>query len=139
MNIVKRCIIRCCLATAVTAFALDASVNTETILGQGPCGSCGHCTGPNYIYYACDLAQGPCSSNTCEIEYLPPGYYFSLYSGCDYTCVDAYACALSSYTGPTTGYPGTCGSDCSCTVDMGNGFEDHVSGAPVCTEPNPCS
>jgi len=96
-------------------------------------GECGHCTGNNYIYYACDTNHGPpCSgADYCLWEALPPGIYHG--GTCINTYVDAFHCNNDPWwVGVTTSRHGLCQTDCSCIL-YGEPFEDHGGGTMCIT------
>ena len=94
---------------------------------------CGYCYGSNWLYYACDWNNPPCSG-TCTVEGLPPGCY-GRWLGFDQGCKPkdglGTACGDRLYTGDTTSRNGNCQPDCSCIL-QDPPFPDHVVDAPVC-------
>lgn len=105
--------------------------------GQGPCGNCGHPdplyndgTEGNYQYWLC--AELGCAN--CYEEELPPG---DIVGSCDFTCVDANICTGTTYTGPTTTYPGTCIAGCSCQMGSTT-IQDHCYQVSIAVAEGSC-
>jgi hypothetical protein len=111
---------------AIIAFLIWAM--GPNLMADGPCGSCGHPTGYNYITYNCDIVIP--RDSYCLIEYLPPGYYSTQWGSCEYTCVDIYSCEPTTYSGPTTSRFGECQPDESCLIDQPP-FQDNMGTADV--------
>jgi hypothetical protein len=94
----------------------------------GPCGDCGHATGNDvFVHVPCTPSPLACPPDICEVQWLPPGTHAG---PCEFTCVDAYSCLNTTYTGPVTTREGLCGIDCACYT-YPPGFQDYAYGVGV--------